>query len=145
MQLPAFLVQIVSVEFEVDLGLGKGDRPVPVNSNRCIWVKNIFGWSAVVFCGSEIVQMFSFVVVLCINLTSGCVSQAVIETRVFGRVCTFPPAVVAVPASCILLSKGHHCFCMPFYFSFRLSLFSFRAYFLFPLLFVFSRRVSFGG
>jgi hypothetical protein len=56
-------VQIVTGEFVVDLGRGlrwkKKDHPLFVTSNRCISVKNTLGWSAVVFCACEIMQVFS--------------------------------------------------------------------------------------
>jgi len=38
---------------------GKVDHPLFVTSNRCIPVKNAFGWSAVVFGACELLQLFS--------------------------------------------------------------------------------------
>jgi hypothetical protein len=83
----------------------ESDRPVFVTSHRCIRVKNTFGWSAVVFCASEIMQMFSFVVELWMNLTSGCVKPWHRLMCLTGSV-RFPQLSSLVQASCILLSKG---------------------------------------
>jgi hypothetical protein len=41
--------------------IGNADRPLPVTSNRCITVKNTLGWSAVVFCACEVMQLFCVV------------------------------------------------------------------------------------
>ena len=39
-------------------GLGKDDCLLLVHSNQCFPIKNTFGWSAVVFCACEMVQLF---------------------------------------------------------------------------------------
>jgi hypothetical protein len=39
--------------------LGKDERSLFVNSNRCIPVKNVFGWSRVVFCACDVIQLFA--------------------------------------------------------------------------------------
>jgi hypothetical protein len=44
--------------------LWKVDRRLFVTINRCIPVKNTLGWSAVLFCACEIIQLFS--VVFCV-------------------------------------------------------------------------------
>ena len=38
--------------------LGKDERSLFVNGNRCIPVKNVFGWSGVVFCACDLIQLF---------------------------------------------------------------------------------------
>ena len=47
--------------------LGKADRVLFVTSNRCIPVEGTGGWSAVVFCACEIIELFS--VVFCVVRT----------------------------------------------------------------------------
>jgi len=58
-------VLILTEEFAVDLEscftLGEADRPVFPTSNRCIPAKNTVGWSAVVFCAYEVVELLSVV------------------------------------------------------------------------------------
>jgi hypothetical protein len=84
--------------------LGKGGRPLFVTSNQCILVKNTFGWSTVVSCACEIIQLFFvlFCVVraarkfrfrLVINEERN-LSNALVETRVFDRI--YPRVVVSV-------------------------------------------------
>jgi hypothetical protein len=41
--------------------LGKANISLSVNSNRCIPVKNTIGWTSVVFCACDIIQLFSIV------------------------------------------------------------------------------------
>ncbi len=61
-------LQILTVKCVTDLdkwtAQGKGDRSLFVASNQCIPIKNTVGWSAVVFCACEIIQLFS--VVFCV-------------------------------------------------------------------------------
>ena len=59
------LVLILTEEFAVDLGsffsCAGESWPSLVTSNWCIPVKNTLGWSAVVFCAWEVIQLFSIV------------------------------------------------------------------------------------
>jgi hypothetical protein len=105
--------------------LRKTDHLSFVISNQCIPVKNISGWSAVVFCACEIIQLFSlvFCVVRAVHnfdfrlvINEEKLRRALIETHVFWKdlyVFAFPSSRMlrdctqAVQVNCSLLS---HCF-----------------------------------
>jgi len=129
---------IESGEFAFDLGnclrWGKLIFPLFVISNWCISNKNVLGWSAVVFCACEIVQLSSLWLELCTNLTvkrviketpnkwrpiivkKNCVMQWYRLMFLTGCICVFPlspsrvfsDSTLAVQVNCILLSKGQY-------------------------------------
>jgi hypothetical protein len=103
---------------------GKADRPLFVTSNRCIPVQNSLGWSAVVFCACEILQLFSVVFFLVRAVRNFDFLRVINETInyvmpwqrfMFLTWCVFPPwpssrvlsySTHPVQVNCILLCKG---------------------------------------